>query len=114
MRKGEDEMSKISDNWQQNKVVQHTSSKRCTRDTTELEPPDLEQCQAERIVYRPCLIGGTPHQRERCKKIPQWLLIEKKAGEDGQIGSMAVCTSCLEELKIQEDESLYNITKIEG
>ena len=60
-----------------------------------LEPVDLKRCQAEKPNgYTFMTYGGQPGL-VRCPNIPQFVVTEKAVGEDGQIGSMALCASCL-------------------
>lgn len=60
-----------------------------------LTPPDLERCQAEiRPAHSFMTLGPRPSY-ERCREKPTAIVKELKPGEDGQCGSMALCTGCL-------------------
>lgn len=60
---------------------------------SQLEQPDLKQCQAERVERTPFALGGT-HRRTRCANTPTAIAFENKAGDDGQKGSMSLCDDC--------------------
>jgi hypothetical protein len=61
----------------------------------DLIPVDPLRCQAEQIVYRPFVMGGSTRQTERCANAPTWIAREKKAGDDGRHGEMSLCEPCL-------------------
>lgn len=63
-----------------------------------LEPPDLNQCQAEIRTFHPFVMGGPVHTRTRCKSKPVWIATENNPQRDGLCGSMALCEDCLKEL----------------
>lgn len=61
----------------------------------ELEPPDLERCQADIRPSHSFMTLGPRPSWERCREKPTAIVREKKPGKDGQCGSMSLCTSCL-------------------
>jgi len=64
-----------------------------------LVPPDLKRCQAEIPTGDSFMtLGGRPGGMERCSSPPAFIVVEVKAGEDGQCGSMALCPGCYEVL----------------
>ena len=59
-------------------------------------PPDLKQCQAEvPNGYTFMTLGGRPG-RVRCSNKPVIIATEVEPGDDGQIGSMSLCSECFE------------------
>jgi len=69
----------------------------------ELEPPDTKQCQADVPTgYGFMTLGGQPGKRERCTNKSAVVVTERKAGKDGQHGSMALCGTCLNVFNEQE------------
>jgi hypothetical protein len=63
-------------------------------DPKDIEPVDLQQCQAE--VPNGCTVfslGGVPG-KVRCKNRPTAILKEHKIGRDGHQGQMSVCEDC--------------------
>ena len=80
-----------------------------------LELPDKKQCQAEKISYRPFIMGGDVNQRERCPNVPAWLAKDKYPGTDGRKGSMSLCDDCKKVLVKQftvNKQPLPNFTKL--
>lgn len=80
-----------------------------------LEPPDKDQCQAEKISYRPFIMGGDVNHRERCSNAPVWLAKEKEPGPDGRRGAMSLCDDCKKALVKQfttNTQPLPNFTRI--
>jgi len=69
--------------------------------SADLEPADLNQCQAEK--YAPFQLGG--NLRARCTNKPAVIAIEKRPDDKGQIGSMSLCGHCKGKLieKMGED-----------
>jgi hypothetical protein len=68
---------------------------------TELIPPDLERCQAEKPNGNTFMtLGGTPGL-VRCANKPTLLATEKAAGPDGLHGSMSLCQECADVMAIQ-------------
>lgn len=64
----------------------------------ELIPPDFERCQTEITpAYNPFQLGPRP-KAARCDFAPTHLLVELQS-DDGQLGSMTVCDSCLARFK---------------
>lgn len=57
-----------------------------------LTPPDVKRCQAEKADGSFMTLG--PVSRERCKNAPVVIATERKAGPDGQKGSMSLCAEC--------------------
>jgi hypothetical protein len=61
---------------------------------TELEPPDLKQCQADKPNgHNFMTLGGVPGL-ERCKAKPIVIIKELQPGKDGRYGSMSLCAEC--------------------
>lgn len=61
---------------------------------TPLDPPDIKQCQAEvPNGNNPFTLGGSPGL-VRCTNAPVVVATEAKPGDDGQIGSMSLCSRC--------------------
>ena len=61
---------------------------------TELTPPDLERCQAEKPNGHSFMtLGGRPGL-ERCTNKPTVIATEAKPGSDGLQGSMSLCEDC--------------------
>jgi hypothetical protein len=68
----------------------------------ELTPPDLTRCQADKPNGQgPFTLGGG-HKMIRCEDAPKVIITEKEPGEDGQVGSMALCGHCLEVFQTQK------------
>ena len=66
---------------------------------TELTPPDLDRCQAEKPGAGPFALGGETGNPLngyliRCRHQPAWIAAEKNPGDDGQQGSMSLCDAC--------------------
>jgi len=60
-----------------------------------MTPPDLKRCQAEHTNDDTFMtLGGRPGKMVRCESKPTVLATENKPGEDGEIGSMTLCTEC--------------------
>ncbi len=91
---------------------------------TELEPPDMKQCQAEIVTTRhtPFVMGGPTKSRtrERCTNEPAFLIRERTPDpKDGLMGSMGVCLDCMKifhenvpkERNIFDDYSIEPITE---
>jgi hypothetical protein len=89
----------------------------------DLEPPDMDQCQA--LIpngHSFMTLGGRP-ERVRCEEKPEYLITETSPGDDGECGSMTLCADCmivLEEqrgvhgLKIEDIEDLpFEVTEVE-
>jgi hypothetical protein len=57
-----------------------------------LIPPDLKRCQVESRGGSFMTLG--PRPMERCTRKPLWIAKERKAGKDGQRGSMSLCGTC--------------------
>lgn len=60
-----------------------------------LTPPDFLRCQAEITRYVPFVMGGSTKQTERCSNKPTVVIHDAQPGEDGRVGSMSLCYSCL-------------------
>lgn len=59
-----------------------------------LEPPDLEQCQAEKPNGHSFMtLGGVPGL-ERCKAKPIVIIKELQPDAHGRCGSMSLCAEC--------------------
>lgn len=67
-----------------------------------LTPPDLERCQAEMSNGVNAFTLGGRREMVRCSAKPTVLVKEKKPGEDGLLGSMTLCTSCLIQFMMQK------------
>jgi len=76
-----------------------------------LTPPDLERCQALIITRTPFALGGT-HRKRQCDEVPTVVVIEKRPGADGRIGSMSLCPRCLEEMFKKLDKANFTVAKI--
>jgi hypothetical protein len=60
----------------------------------EIEPVDLERCQADiRPAHSFMTLGPRPPW-ERCKNKPTVIIKEVKPGEDDLKGSMSLCSDC--------------------
>lgn len=61
----------------------------------DLIPPDYTRCQTEITQpYNPFQLGGVRPKPQRCTAQPTHLLVETES-DDGQLGQMTVCDSCL-------------------
>ena len=79
-----------------------------------LTPPDLKQCQALIPNGNTFMtLGGRPGH-ERCENKPVWLATEKRAAEDGLVGSMTLCENCKEVFLKQMGDDYAILTKLEG
>lgn len=78
---------------------------------SELEKPDLNRCQAEKIERVPMALGGT-HRRTRCNNATDVIAFENSAGADGQKGSMSLCDGCAAILKEKLGDDFAMICKI--
>ena len=58
-------------------------------------------------------LGGSP-RRVRCENAPSVIAIEKRPGDDGQIGSMSLCDDCKAVFIKQMGEDYAHFTKIES
>lgn len=61
----------------------------------ELEPVDLERCQAEMSNGISFMTLGGQSKMVRCPNKPTDVMVEKYPGEDSQFGAMSVCPDCL-------------------
>lgn len=78
-----------------------------------LTPPDLERCQAEKPNGHSFMtLGGVPGL-ERCTNKSTFILTEKKAGKDGQKGSMTLCNDCLNKFGEQMPSGYANVMYID-
>ena len=74
--------------------------------------PDLIQCQSEKPNGATAMsLGGVP-EMVRCTSKPTVVIIEKQPGKGGQIGSMSLCSDCLNVAKEQLPENYFNIKSI--
>lgn len=85
--------------------------------STKLTPPDLERCQANKPGPGPFVMGGETGDprngwRVRCRNVPTLIATERRAGPDGQRGSMALCDECTAALKSQLGESFATFRAI--
>lgn len=77
-----------------------------------LIPPDLKQCQAEKPNGHSFMtLGGQPGL-ERCREKPTWIATETKAGKDGLIGSMSLCSECRDQLVKQLGDGFCTFEEI--
>lgn len=61
---------------------------------SQLIPPDLERCQADKPNGNTFMtLGGRP-ALVRCNNVPVCIATEREAGKDGQKGSMSLCAEC--------------------
>ena len=68
---------------------------------SDLTPPDLTRCQAEKPNGHSFMtLGGKPGY-ERCQARADFIVTELEAGIDGLIGSMSLCADCLSILHVQ-------------
>jgi hypothetical protein len=79
-----------------------------------LIPPDLERCQAETRAPHSFMTLGPRPPFVRCTAKPECIITEKKAGADGQHGSMSLCGPCFVEFCIRHDASAVTLTKLEN
>lgn len=82
-----------------------------------LEPPDLEQCQAEKPGNGPFIMGGTIGDskrgfRIRCTNKPDVIAKERKPGPDGKRGSMSLCFECRNVLVVQSGNGFATFKEI--
>ena len=67
-------------------------------ETIEVEPIDVNRCQAEHKPGSFMTLG--PRRIVRCKNIPIFIAIEKKPQKKGwPIGAMSLCDKCAEKMK---------------
>lgn len=71
----------------------------------EIEPPDLERCQADIRPSHSFMTLGPRPSYERCIEKPTVVVKEKKPGKDGFKGSMSLCTGCLLQFMTQMSPS---------
>ncbi|KKM19829.1 hypothetical protein LCGC14_1651720 [marine sediment metagenome] len=77
-----------------------------------LEPADKERCQADKPNGQgPFTLGGG-HKMVRCTNKPSVIATENKPGEDGQKGSMSICTDCLTKFTKQMPQGYATFTNI--
>lgn len=62
---------------------------------TKLIPPDLKRCQAEKPNGWTFMTLGGRQEMVKYANKPTVIVKEKKPGDDGQYGSMTLCTDCL-------------------
>lgn len=81
-----------------------------TTESTALEPPDLTRCQALRPNGCTFMtLGGRPGL-ERCTNEPTVILAETSPGDDGLMGSMSLCDSCLAVFRRQCADQLERVS----
>lgn len=79
----------------------------------ELEPVDMDQCQAEKPNGQgPFTLGGG-HKMVRCTDRARVIITEKVAAKDGCIGKMSLCLHCLGVFKAQAGTPEVNVSEIE-
>lgn len=76
-----------------------------------LVPPDLKQCQAERLEGNFMTFG--PRSMIRCVRKPLWIAKENKPGSDGRRGSMSLCGECAEALEFIKGKEFATLKEIE-
>jgi hypothetical protein len=80
---------------------------------SKLIPPDKKRCQTEiTTALGPFRMGGPSKTIEQCSNAPVVVAKEKKPGPDGKRGSMALCGSCLDELKKTPQFKQVTLTKV--
>ncbi len=62
---------------------------------TDLIPPDLKRCQAEKPNGASLFTFGGIPELIRCTEKPLFIATEKEPREDGLKGSMTLCAHCL-------------------
>lgn len=61
-----------------------------------LEPADLKQCQANPNLLTWSFMSFGPRPKPiRCYREPEVVVVQNRRGDDGKIGSMSLCFSCL-------------------
>lgn len=75
-----------------------------------LTPPDKKQCQA--IKNTGSFMSFGKPTSTRCTSVPVVIATEKKAGVDGEIGSMSLCASCKAAMINQLGEDFAEFTEI--
>lgn len=80
----------------------------------DLEPPDLERCQADKREGGPysfMTLGPIPPLK-RCTNKPTVVIRETKPAEDGLQGSMSLCDECLEAFRQLNPHASYSVKEI--
>lgn len=84
------------------------SKKPKTVETKKIAPLDVDRCQTEVPNGASFMtLGGVPGL-VRCSNQPEFVLVEREPGEDGQNGAMTVCASCFDVFK----KSMGNKVKV--
>lgn len=78
----------------------------------ELIPADPNQCQAEiPNGVTPFTMGGR-FKMVRCANSPVIIATENKAGSDGLVGSMSLCSDCWKAAREQLGENYFSVRPI--
>lgn len=82
-------------------------------ETVKLIPPDKKQCQCEKPNGHTFMsFGGVPG-RVRCTNKPAVIITEKQPSpQDGQCGSMSLCSDCLAVFKQRNDITKYTLRAV--
>ena len=75
------------------------------------EPADKKQCQAEKRIGSAWSLGGVP-EFKRCTEKPVVIAYEIQPGDDGEKGSMSLCSDCMNKFKSQMGTEGYKFEKI--
>jgi hypothetical protein len=75
----------------------------------DLIPPDFNRCQARMLMGSFMTLG--PREWVRCSNVPEVIATERKPGDDGKRGEMALCGSCRDTL-IKLDPAKATFRKI--
>jgi hypothetical protein len=79
---------------------------------SKLTPIDIKRCQAEVPNGNSFMtLGGVPGHI-RCTNVPTVIASENQPAEDGLMGSMSLCNSCLAKMKEQLGEDYATISTL--
>lgn len=82
------------------------------REIIELEPVDINQCQAEQQTGS-FMSLGVP-KMVRCKNKPMYIATECNPDDNGQIGMMSLCESCAKRLAKSMGEDYATLERIKS
>ncbi len=78
------------------------------------EPPDLHQCGAFPNMLNWSFMSLGPRPKPiRCENKPVCVVVENKKDDDGRIGSMSLCLSCLDKFRSKFAADFAHVTQIE-
>ncbi len=78
----------------------------------ELIPADIKRCQAEMQPAHGAFVLGPRPPMRRCEAAPVTIATETKAGADGQVGSMSLCSECLAVFLKQTPKDFATFTSV--